>query len=92
MSNATSQDLSFTDELYEWMERAPWVMLSITFHALILLALALIPWHLFAKEQAPTFEARIDQVEQLDFEEPLPKEPLETETTLDEVVEPVLGL
>jgi hypothetical protein len=59
MNDVQNHEATFTDELYEWMERAPWVALSLTMHGLILLILALIPWHLFSNEEAPIFEARI---------------------------------
>jgi hypothetical protein len=90
MSYAQDQDPTFTDELYDWMERAPWLALSVTFHALILLVLALIPWHLFTKEEPVIFEASIDQVEPVEFDEPLPEDPLETETSTEEVIEPTI--
>jgi hypothetical protein len=90
MNDVQNHEATFTDELYEWMERAPWVALSLTMHGLILLILALIPWHLFSNEEAPIFEARIDQVELVEYAEPLPPEPLETEPPLDEATEPTL--
>ena len=82
---------SFTDELYEWMERAPWLALSLSLHAIVLLILVLIPWHLFSPKEEAIFVTQIDSQELAQFEDPLPPEPLETEPVEDQVVEPTLN-
>ena len=56
-SRAWEEELSFQDALFEWMNRAPWLALSATAHAMGLLVLSLIPWTLLEQRELLGAEA-----------------------------------
>jgi len=81
---------SFDDLLYEWMGRAPWLAISFLSHALVLLLLAVIPWHLF--QDTPEQVIRLappEVVEELFHDDPDVEPPPEV-LPLVEDVEPTL--
>lgn len=73
---------SFGDTLYEWMERAPWVLISGCLHFVIFLIVAAIPWSAFDEPTEVEITGGIEQPEPEVIEEP--DEPIE-----DVLVEPV---
>ncbi len=75
---AWEQDRSFHDILYEWMERAPWLAISLVGHVMFFLLLAVVPWHILEK--------RPDKIVHcFPVEKP---EPI-VEEVPDEIVEPI---
>ncbi|MEM7516486.1 MAG: prenyltransferase/squalene oxidase repeat-containing protein [Planctomycetota bacterium] len=99
MQNHTSQPLAFevhstldrepptfAEILYDWMERAPWLAISIGAHLILLLIVAIIPWQLLEEREEKvlysSFEAPTEEIVEPD------KEP-EPEIVPEEVDEPV---
>jgi hypothetical protein len=74
------EEESFHDVLYDWMERAPWILLSGGLHFVLFLIVAAIPWSVFE----PTEERRIVA----DIEAPLPEEPEEDPPEEPEEISP----
>ena len=76
---------SFHDALYEWMDRAPWVVISAAMHVIVLLVLALVPWHVFDTPKTTAILAQLDPAIEEPFEDPpievppevIPEDPLE---------------
>ena len=63
------EDESFHDILYDWMERAPWMLVSGALHFVLFLIVAAIPWSVF--------EPTDDQIIVAELEAPLPEEAIE---------------
>jgi hypothetical protein len=82
------EEQTFNDVLYEWMSRAPWLVISALAHLLALFILSAIPWDEFFKEEPKTIQAQIEQPPPDPFEEP-PEEP-EEEIEEEPIEEPVL--
>ena len=74
--HAASPD-SFHDQLYRWLERTPWMALSLTAHVLVFLVLASIPWHAF--EETSTTVVRVKAVLEPEVDPPFDPDPLETD-------------
>ncbi len=64
------EEQSLSERLYEWMNAAPWVMISLAAHLLLFFIAATIPWQEFEVEEKPPFIQAILPPEQLPFEEP----------------------
>ena len=81
---------TFNDLLYEWMERAPWLTISLLAHFVLFLLLTVIPWNLFEKEELKVVyvspEAMIENI----LEEP-PPEVIPEVATEDPLEEPSLN-
>jgi hypothetical protein len=77
---------SFSDTLYDWMERAPWLAISGAFHLVAFLILAAIPWSIFEQPEERVVHVGVDHVPEPEILEPEePEEPVEPEP-LTEVV------
>ena len=79
----------------QWMDRAPWLALSLATHAMILLVLSLIPWKLLEAREPPVIRTAVEPVSEETFRDPPPEAPPEiVETALPEeptlVEEPVV--
>ncbi|MCZ6596339.1 MAG: hypothetical protein O7B99_01735, partial [Planctomycetota bacterium] len=81
-------ETTFHDVLYEWMSRAPWLMISAAAHLLILFILMAIPWEMLSRQEAPAIAATIEPPPDDIFDDPPPEEPqpIEDETPVDEPV------
>jgi len=68
---------TFHELLFEWMERAPWLVISLGAHVVVLLVLSLIPWELFEEVEevriAATLAQPPDEVVEDQPEEPEPE-------------------
>lgn len=79
LPRAWEQEGTFEDALYEWMQRAPWLAISATAHAMALLLLAIIPWHLLERREQHIIVARVEQAPEQEFEDLVEPEPVEVE-------------
>ena len=71
---------SFSDTLYHWMERAPWLAISGAFHLVAFLILAAIPWSIFEQPEERVVHVGVDHVPEPEILEPEePEEPVEPE-------------
>ncbi len=87
--HAWEAESSFQDQLASWLERTPWLALSLIAHALGFAILFAIPWQLLRAEEPTTITAQLEQtVEDPFVEDPLPEEPEELEDV--EVEEPLM--
>ena len=79
---------TFHELLFEWMQRAPWVAISVAAHVIVLLVLSLIPWDLLEREEPVEFVAGLepDVPELYEEPEPEPEEPIEPEKVEQEPV------
>jgi len=84
--NTTCEQESFSDALYQWMESAPWVVISGALHLLALLILAAIPWSIFERPEEQIISTHVEAVPEPEILEPdEPVEEIEPEP-LTEVV------
>jgi hypothetical protein len=84
-SNLAVAGPTFHELLFEWMERAPWLVISLAAHVVVLLVLSLVPWRLFEDvEERPIF-ATLEQPPEVIVDDP-PEEP-EPVIEPDEVIE-----
>lgn len=82
------EEVTFNDILYDWMSRAPWLMISVVAHGIIAVILMAIPWEVFDSNDAKKIQATIEQTPEEVFEEPPEEEPEPIEE--EEIEEPVL--
>ena len=89
MPKPWEEEESFNDVLYEWMSRAPWLLISGALHFVLFLIVAAIPWSVFEKTPDQNVEASIEQPppEELEEEEEEPEEIEEEETEEEPVIE-----
>lgn len=82
------EEESFHDALYEWMQRAPWLLLSGGLHFVLFLIVAAIPWSVFEPTPEQYITTTIDAPPEEPEPEVLPEEPdvLETEDVQDDPV------
>jgi len=80
---------TFHELLFEWMERAPWLVISLAAHVIVLLVMSMIPWNLFEVEDVVGLQAQLEQPALEPFEEP-PVEIIEELPDEPEVDEPVV--
>lgn len=77
------QEETFNDVLYDWMSRAPWLLISAALHFVVFLTVAAIPWHLFESAEEKNIEAKLEIPPEEEFEEPpeeeIPIEEIESE-------------
>ena len=55
------EEASFGDVLYDWMDRAPWMAISVAAHLLVYFIAAAIPWNDVFREDAVEIQAKIEQ-------------------------------
>ena len=89
LPRAWEQEQTFNDSLYEWMSRAPWLLLSAAFHFVIALVIAAIPWTTLEQHEDVVVVADIEPPpEQIEEPEPEPEpdvvEPVEVQPTLED--------
>lgn len=79
---------TFHELLFEWMERAPWLVISLAAHVVVLLVLSLVPWTLFEEAEETPLVARIaPPVEEVIDDPPEePKPEIEPEKVIEEPV------
>ena len=82
------EEVTFNDILYDWMSRAPWLMISVVAHGIIAVILLAIPWEVFDSNDAKKIQTSIEQAPEEVFEEPPEEEPEPIEE--EEIEEPVL--
>ena len=81
------EEHSFSEVLYDWMNRAPWFAISGAAHLLAFFVLTAMPWSSYEKEEVPVFVGLADQpapdiVDELEPEE-VPPVPVESEPVED---------
>ena len=84
------EEESFHDVLYDWMERAPWMLVSGALHFVLFLIVAAIPWSVFEPADEQTIVAEIEApLEDEVIEEPIeePEEITPEETEIEPVIE-----
>ena len=82
------EEQTFNDILYDWMSRAPWLLISAAAHLLAFFILASVPWNYFNKEETKIIQASIEKAPDEIFEEP--EEEIIDEEIEEPVEEPVL--
>ena len=65
---------NFNDVLHEWMERAPWLALSLAAHALVILILVALPWDELRNRDRERVICLVALPEPELFEDPPPEE------------------
>jgi hypothetical protein len=83
------QERSFHDLLYEWMDRAPWLAISLVGHAMFFLLLAVVPWHIFEKREEKIVHTTIGELED-PFVEDVPPEVVDPVEDIETPEDPVL--
>ena len=89
LPRAWEQEQTFNDSLYEWMSRAPWLLVSAAFHFVIALVIAAIPWTTLEQHEDVVVVADIEPPpEKIEEPEPEPEpdvvEPVEVQPTLED--------
>lgn len=87
---AWREEETFSDALYEWMQRAPWLAISAAAHLVIFLVVQAIPWNLFDEEPTVVITAGVHTPPPDPFEDPPPEDPLEDVELPETLDEPVL--
>ncbi|MEM9382559.1 MAG: hypothetical protein AAGB93_21580 [Planctomycetota bacterium] len=89
MPKPWEEEESFNDVLYEWMSKAPWLLISAALHFVIFLIVAAIPWSIFADSPEQNVQASIEQAPEPEIEEPEeePEEIEEEETEEEPIIE-----
>ncbi|MFT5200305.1 MAG: hypothetical protein ACI87O_002980, partial [Planctomycetota bacterium] len=80
-------DEDFSDILYDWMERAPWVGISLGLHFVAYMIVASIPWSTWEKEIEKPFQSDFAQVIPPEEEPPIPPDEI---IICEEIIEPVI--
>jgi hypothetical protein len=80
-------DEKFSDILYDWMERAPWVGISLGLHFVAYMIVASIPWSTWEKEIEKPFQSDFAQVIPPEEEPPIPPDEI---IICEEIIEPVI--
>ena len=93
------QEQDFRENLYEWMNATPWVMISLAAHLLLFFIAATIPWQDLKQVEGPIIQThKPEPIEEIfDTPEPppefveveKPEEPTPSDSTLPEDVVPV---
>ena len=73
------EERSFQEHLYEWMESAPWLALSVLAHLLAFFVLSAFPWDSFRRPEPPVFTAKLpepvtEQIDEPEEEELVPED------------------
>ena len=66
---------SFGDALYEWMQRAPWVLISAALHLVLFLILVAIPWSILEEREEQVIRTDVVAAPEPEVDEP--EEPIE---------------
>lgn len=79
---------TFNDVLYDWMSRAPWLLISAALHFVVFLIIAAIPWQLIEKGKEQEMKATLEVPPEQEFEDPPeePEEEIEEEETEEEPI------
>ena len=83
------QEESFNDVLYNWMSRAPWLLISGALHFVIFLIVAAIPWSMFVEDKDTRIKTQLDVPPEEPFEEP-PEEEIEEIEEEENEEEPIV--
>lgn len=80
---------TFNDVLYEWMSKAPWLLISAALHFVIGIIMAAIPWSAFNQQPEQVIEASVEQPpdDPIEEEEEEPEEIPEEETEEEPILE-----
>ena len=81
LPRARGEEESFSELLYEWSRRTPWLAISAALHAIVLLVLTLFPWSLLERPEATAIAAAIERDAPEPFDQPPPEEPPEVTPT-----------
>lgn len=80
----------FHDVLYDWMQRAPWLAISVAAHLVVFLIIQAIPWNLFEEPRVFEVDSAVAVPDEQEFIDP----PVEIQQPLDvpdaELDEPVV--
>ena len=78
LPHSWEEEKSFQDEVYEWMQSAPWLALSLAAHVVAFFILSAIPWSLLHSEPDTVIQANTEPpVDEVVIEEPEePEDPL----------------
>lgn len=83
------EETTFNDVLYDWMESAPWLGISIAAHILAYFILNAVPWHIFQQDPPVVIEASVQQAPEEEFVEE-EEEEIEEEIEEEPIEEPIL--
>ncbi|MCP5022540.1 MAG: terpene cyclase/mutase family protein [bacterium] len=83
------EEQTFSDILYDWMERAPWVGISLGLHFVAYMILAAIPWSQTEADKGVMIEATLQDEVAIVEDPPLPPEeiiekPVEVDPTIQD--------
>ena len=82
------EEETFNDVLYDWMSKAPWLLISAALHFVIGLIVAAIPWSAFDSAPEQVIEASVEQPpEEIIEEEEEEIEEIEEETEEEPILE-----
>ena len=89
MAKPWEEEETFNDVLYEWMSKAPWLLISAALHFVLFLIVAAIPWSAFDRAEEQNMEASIEQPppDEIEEEEEEPEELEEEETEEEPIIE-----
>ena len=88
MPKPWEEEESFNDVLYDWMSKAPWLLISGALHFVLFLIVAAIPWSIFDSSKDQNVQASIEQAPEPEIEEPEePEEEVEEETEEEPIIE-----
>ncbi|MFT7484944.1 MAG: hypothetical protein ACI9F9_000790 [Candidatus Paceibacteria bacterium] len=65
------EEKSFHDLVYEWTERAPWLVISFVSHVLLFLLLAVVPWSIFKKQEVKIITQAPPAIVEEVFDDPI---------------------
>ena len=66
---------TFGEALYEWMERAPWLVISGALHFVLFLVLVAIPWSVLEEQEEQIVSTQLETIPEPELDEP--EEPVE---------------
>ncbi|MGD2017373.1 MAG: terpene cyclase/mutase family protein [Planctomycetota bacterium] len=88
MPKPWEEEETFNDVLYDWMSKAPWLLISAALHFVMFLIVAAIPWSIFEQSKDQNMQASIEQAPEPEIEEPEePEEEIEEETEEEPIIE-----
>ncbi|MEM6674967.1 MAG: prenyltransferase/squalene oxidase repeat-containing protein [Planctomycetota bacterium] len=88
MPKPWEEEESFNDVLYDWMSKAPWLLISAALHFVFALIIANIPWNIFDPSEDQVVEASLENIPEPEIEEPEEEiEELEEETEEEPIIE-----
>lgn len=87
---AWREEESFSDSIYEWTNRMPWMAISVAAHLILFLIIQAVPWNLFTQQPEKKIVCSLPIPTAPELEDPPPEELIEDVKIPDAPEEPVL--